>query len=183
MIFISEWLPNPAGSDASGEWVELYNSGPAAANLASYRLQTTTAKKIYSLPEVEIGAGEYFILKRTDTKISLSNTNAGLRLIDADGNVVQEVAFRGLAQEGKSANVGTGASAYFALPTPSAVNAKPQTASVVDHGYTFGVPLVSPQPFSSPLLVCLGAGVLFAAAVIFIFKRNNDLSELFFSRY
>ena len=36
MVFINEWLPNPNGADAKGEFIELWNSGNAPINLSGW---------------------------------------------------------------------------------------------------------------------------------------------------
>ena len=67
MLYINEWLPNPVGADAAGEFVELYNSGNSAAPLNGYTLGTG-AKKKFSLTGYTIPAGGYLVLKKAQTK-------------------------------------------------------------------------------------------------------------------
>ena len=38
MVSISEWLPNPKGKDADGEWFELVNTGDTDINLSGWRI-------------------------------------------------------------------------------------------------------------------------------------------------
>ena len=38
MLYINEWLPNPVGNDATGEFIELYNSGTTGVSLNGYSL-------------------------------------------------------------------------------------------------------------------------------------------------
>ncbi len=45
MIYINEWFPNPVGNDATGEFVELYNSAATAANLNGYTLSDGAKKR------------------------------------------------------------------------------------------------------------------------------------------
>ena len=45
MIFINEWLSNPTGADAKGEFIELWNNGNAPVNLNGWTLQVDSKKK------------------------------------------------------------------------------------------------------------------------------------------
>ena len=148
-------MPNPPGADASGEWIELFNDGPAPARLDGWHLGAG-GKKTYALHGA-LGAGEYLVLPRSATKLSLANADGALVLYDAAGRVEDRTSFRGSAPEGKSANRaaangvaatgGTGGTAFFADPTPGRVNAAgPQIAPAHSEQYPFGVPLTPPRP-------------------------------------
>mgnify|MGYP001577829346 CR=1 FL=1 len=54
MLRINEWLPNPEGADADGEWIELLNGGPEAVHTRGWSLGNASGKKI-QLREREIG--------------------------------------------------------------------------------------------------------------------------------
>ena len=71
MVLISEWLPNPAGKDTEGEWVELWNGGPQPVNLHGWVLQGGREKK-FSLTGKTIGAGEYLLVKKPELKLKMS---------------------------------------------------------------------------------------------------------------
>src|SRR3989338_6477825 len=51
MVQISEWLPNPAGADAEGEWIELWNSGQESVPLQGWRLTDAAGRSF------RLGAG------------------------------------------------------------------------------------------------------------------------------
>jgi hypothetical protein len=182
MVLINEWLANPTGSDAAGEWVELWNSGNSSVSLESWHLATNT-KKPYALHGT-IGAGAYLVLPRSATKLSLKNVDGTLALYDPAGHLEDQAAFLGTAQEGQSANR-TPTGFFFGKPTPGAPNA-PLANTVIahDNSYPFGVPLdgipakaVAGSQFLGGLF---GTAVVLAAAILFILKSHENLSHLFF---
>src|ERR1700691_587167 len=101
MIFINEWLPNPTGADAKGEFIELFNNGSSSVNLNGWAL-TTSGKKIFSLNGYTIAANGYLLLNRTATKLTLKNADESLSLYNAAGQLVDHSNSEGTAQEGKS---------------------------------------------------------------------------------
>ncbi len=63
VVFLNEWLPNPVGADAEGEFVELFNGGAADARLDGWRLETEGGKK-FALDGRYVPARGYLILKK-----------------------------------------------------------------------------------------------------------------------
>lgn len=82
-IFISEILPNPAGDDARLEFIEIYNAGKRAINLAGWRLSNENNKKV-NLEKIAaaaiIQAGEYLAFFRPSAKIILHNDQGRVKL-------------------------------------------------------------------------------------------------------
>ena len=81
-IIISEILPNPVGSDTEGEFIELYNFGESDINLFAWRLGDNTKKK-YQFSDQErdiIRAGEYLVIWREQSNISLNNGSDSVSL-------------------------------------------------------------------------------------------------------
>ena len=181
MILINEWLPNPAGSDVQGEWVELWNNGPDVIALAGWKLAADSGKG-YALTGIRITPGEFVTLRRSVTRLTLRNTDGTMTLTDAGGAVVHQAAFVGVAPEGMSANYSASGRAVFAKPTPGAMNVRPTQAMV---GSTWPeLERVRPNiPGADAVLLGISCGVALAAAVLFIIKRNHGLSELFFSAH
>src|ERR1044072_9712380 len=137
MVTISEWLPNPVGSDTKGEWVELRNGSAASVSLSGWRL-TADGKKFFALRGA-IAPGGYLVVPRSASKLSLQNTDGKLALYDAAGRLADHAEFRGAAPEGKSANH-QGETAVFANPTPAAANAAGASAAVVyQNEYPIGI--------------------------------------------
>ena len=40
-VVITEFMPNPSGSDAEREWLEIYNNGPAPVDVSNYKIGTS----------------------------------------------------------------------------------------------------------------------------------------------
>ncbi len=144
MLYINEWLPNPVGNDASGEFIELYNSGAGVVSLGGYALGDG-AKKTFSLAGYNIPPGGYLVLKHAQDKLSLKNTDGEVLLYGPDGRAVDRANFAGAAPEGKSfsrVDYGTAPIAHFAFeyPTPSVAN-KTVDTTVHANSYPLGVPL------------------------------------------
>ncbi len=181
MVLISEWLPNPVGSDASGEWVELWNGGGNIVDLSGWLVATNGGNKANL--SGEIGPGGYLVLYRTKTKLVLRNSDEGLFLYDAGGKLVDQSSFQGSAQEGKSfSRLINGDSFTWSEPTPGAQNKISLDMSVAKSDYPTGVPLNRPLGAQGIILLALGVAVVFAAIVLFVIKRNENLSKLFFGR-
>ena len=180
MITISEWLPNPKGSDAKGEWVELFNSGAESVPLHGYRL-TTGKGKGFLFSNQTISAGEHLVLPRETTKLSLINTDGSLVLFDASGAKVDIASFIGQAPEGKSVSR-AGERFSFGEPTPGAENKVVLTATIYPV-YASGTTFVKSWSASSFILATVFLGFTISCLTIMLIKRNHDLSELFFESY
>ena len=188
MIFINEWLPNPAGADAAGEWVELFNGGQSAISLNGWSLKTGAGKKVF-LNNYRIDAGGYLILKRTDTKLTLRNTGENIFLYDNAGRLADQSGFLGSAPEGKSfARIGmTGSPGkiqnfIFAEPTPGQPNIIVSGQNfLMNSAYPLGQPLNSSLGYLDVLAMTISAALLFAFFIIILLKRNDYVSKLFFS--
>lgn len=90
-VFISEIFPNPEGSDTETEFIELYNSGEESVDLTGWKLSDATTKK-YTL-DGEIAPGEYLVVYRLDSKISLNNTDDQVELYWPDKELLQVVEY------------------------------------------------------------------------------------------
>lgn len=178
MILINEWLPNPPGSDADGEWVELWNNGNEAVALGGWRIETQNGQK-FVLKKREIGVGEYLALYRSDTKLSLRNQNGGLSLYDAGGLLVHKASYVGSAPEGKSINR-LGSRFLWSEPTPGIENRLAELA-LIEESLSIDAGALRAQFWSSDIVFSLVLTALFLSGfTLFITKRNHGFSELFF---
>lgn len=92
-VALTEVFPNPEGPDNEEEWIELTNGGSEAVNLGNWTL-TDASGKTYTFPDSTfIQAGETLVLYRTESDISLNNSNESLSLADFTGEVLSEVSF------------------------------------------------------------------------------------------
>jgi hypothetical protein len=193
MVFINEWLPNPNGADAKGEFIELWNSGDVPINLSGWAL-SADGKKKFKLPGF-IRANGYLVLPRSETKLSLKNTDGKLFLYDAAGKLADQSAFAGSAPEGESfdrisykmynsANVyGTIQQFVWGKPTPGTKNAAVAEIGVSDVAYPTGISLNVPcLNRLSVFGFTLVAGVIFAAVLWYALKKDENVSQLFFGR-
>ena len=181
MIYINEWLPNPAGSDAQNEWVELFNNGSGSVDLSGWQIKTAGGSKVAL--GGEIGTGQYAILHRAQTKLVLKNTDEGLFLYDVGGKLIDQSPFFGRAPEGKSFSKFSGVNSFvWSDPTPGAQNKISLEASIAKNVYPAGVALNHPLDSREITLLALGVGIIFAAIIIFIIKQNANLSKSFFGK-
>lgn len=104
LVVINEWLPNPEGPDAEGEFIELYNTGSSEVRLSGWKLDDIEGgSKPYVFPAgFIIPAHGYVVLERSETRIALNNSDETVRLIDPLGSVVSRHSFEGTAPEGVS---------------------------------------------------------------------------------
>lgn len=180
MVLINEWLPNPIGSDADGEWIELWNGGEAAVNLRGWSLKTASGKK-FVLGNREIGENDYLLLRRSESKLTLKNQDGAVILYDEAGRLAHEASFLGSAPEGKSISR-VGEDFIFSEPTPGKANNINLAASAVHGAYPLSQPLNPGLSRLSFLELLIGSSLIIAAFVIVILKKNENLSQLFFGR-
>ena len=180
MILISEWLPNPTGSDTAGEWVELWNSGSAAKNLSGWTIKNSSGKK-FIFGNKNIDSNEYLVLARSESKLTLKNTDEKLFLYDDKSQLVDKSEIFGTAREGKSFSR-NGEIFSFVIPTPGAVNVAPEGLVVVSKNIVFGRPLNLEEGSGNMLWLILACGIIFTAFILISLKTDHALSKLFFER-
>jgi len=185
MVYINEWLPNPTGSDLANEFVELFNGGDKAANLSGWVLKTNGKSKITLTGT--LGAGEYALLRRKDTKLALKNSDEKLFLYDASGRLVDQSAFMSLAIEGKSfsrVSYDQSGAQHFAwsAPTPGAKNAVAADAGILRMINPVGVPLGKNLGISEFSGLAFASALAVTALLMFALKKHENLSKLFFAR-
>lgn len=194
MILINEWLPDPEGKDADGEFVEIFNSDGAAVNLSGWSLKANSKTKFYLNGAVEPGG--FLVFEKPALKISLVNTDGQVSLYDQSGKLVDEAKFLGLAQEGKSYSRtlqdfsaknpgGQGASFgefVFSQPTPGEENEFEEQTALVSDVLPLGLPINKQFGVFDFILLTLGVATVLTGLVIYVLKKNEDLSQLFFGR-
>ncbi|PIV90956.1 hypothetical protein COW46_00390 [Candidatus Gracilibacteria bacterium CG17_big_fil_post_rev_8_21_14_2_50_48_13] len=93
-VRLSEFLPNPEGSDTGEEWIELHNTSNEEVSLCGVFLDDAVGGSApYDLSGVTLAPFAYVILKDTETRISLGNTSDSLRVLNAAGEVMEEVSY------------------------------------------------------------------------------------------
>lgn len=178
MVYINEWLPNPEGKDADGEFVEIYNNGGSAVNLSGWSLKANSKTKFYL--SGTIGPGEFRVFEKPSLKIALTNTDGQIFLYDATGRQVDHQEFLGLAQEGKSFSRNPGGYFVFSENTPGEQNRFEEQMALVSQVYPTGVPLNKQVGTFDFVLLTLGVSVVLTGLIMYVLKKNEDLSQLFF---
>lgn len=183
MLYINEWLPNPVGDDAAGEFIELYNSGGVQISLDGYTLGDG-AKKHFSLTGYSIPADGYLILKKAQDKLALKNTDGALLLYGPDGGVVDKAGFVGAAPEGKSfsrVNYSAAPITHFAFvyPTPGAANKTIDTPVSV-RNYPIGVSLSQQLSSAGFITLMVGTASFILLFFIYVIQKNRNISDFFF---
>lgn len=123
-IIINEWLPDPTGNDAEGEFIELKNKGNELVDLVGWRLDDAEGGSVeYVIPPgVKIGAGEIRLFKREETKLALNNSSDSVRLKDPLGRIKTEQSYE-KTEEGYSFNWHEdGSPKLSTTPTPGSAN-------------------------------------------------------------
>lgn len=122
-ILITEVMANPSAlSDTEGEWLEIYNNSDHAISLNNLILERDDINIHTIAGELELAAGEYFVLSRTETAteaaneyvygsdITLSNTGAVLSLYNEGSESEPGSLIFSLDYGGTGFPTGTGAS-------------------------------------------------------------------------
>lgn len=180
MVYINEWLPNPVGADEDGEWVELWNNGANPVYLKGWFLKTASDKK-FIFKDRKIEVNNYLTLKRSEIKLALQNQNGSLYLYDAAGQLIDSAGFLGSAPEGKSVSR-FGKDFIFTNPTPGGANNAVAEASLINNIYPFSEPLNKRLGQSIFWELLIGTSLILTVFVIFVLKRNENFSKLFFGR-
>jgi lamin tail-like protein/PKD domain-containing protein len=88
-IIINEILPNPEGSDDQ-EWIELYNPNNQDINLQNWTINDLTSSFVL---DIIIKSKNYLLIKRSESKIVLNNSNEELQLLDCQNNLIDELSY------------------------------------------------------------------------------------------
>ncbi len=123
-IVINEFLPNPAGSDSDGEWIELYDMGSETVNLEGWVIDDEEGgSSPYIIDQdVVILAGEYLLFRRSETGIALNNNGDKVRLLSPDGVVMSFASYADSVRDDESYNFVDGDYVASTTSTPGLKN-------------------------------------------------------------
>lgn len=126
-IILTEFLPNPAGSDTDdkGEFVEIHNKGAATVDLSSWQLDDEEggSSPHAIVDNTAIKSGEYLAFYRGDTKLSINNGGDSVRILHPDGKVTDSATYEGKAEDGQAyARDEQGEWVWTTSPTPGEAN-------------------------------------------------------------
>ena len=126
-VVINELLPNPAGNDATDEWIELRNFGDMSYDISNWILDN------YTIPlGTVIAPNGYLLFERADTGIALTNTGDAFELKYPDGSVAHRAAYSEKAAEGISYGLFNDGWYWSQVPTPGEENIKIQSETEQD---------------------------------------------------
>ncbi len=91
-LFISELLPNPAGKDTAGEWIELCNTDTAPAPLVGKKLSDASGKT-YVFGDESLAPRSCVVYPYVQTKITLNNSGDTITLADVQGTVIDTLRY------------------------------------------------------------------------------------------
>ena len=136
---ITELVANPlgTGTDATDEYIELYNSNDTVFDLSGFTLQTgLTTKHAYVLPlGTTIQPKSFRAFYASETGLSMSNTSGQASLLDTQDAVIAQSDPYDSAPDGQAWALANGTWYWTTKPTPAETNviaqpiAKPATAA------------------------------------------------------
>lgn len=154
MILIKEFLPNPVGKDAPGEYMTLFNDGDAAVSFSGWRLKDASGK-VFNLSGYRLEPKKELKLFSSVTKLSLNNNGETIQLVDVSGTMVSELSYVGSAQEGRVVYANR-----EITPELRQQLFDPLAASVIDVKQSFSLEVVATGLVGAFLLAILSAFIL-----------------------
>jgi endonuclease YncB( thermonuclease family) len=124
---INEFMPNPAGKDTEGEWIELYNRGSQTYDLSGWYLDDAEgASRPYRIPDhTEIDPGSFIVFSEPDLKLSLKNSEDVVRLLNPNKEVSECVDYAEVIEDWSYARGENAEFFWTPLVTPYADNEFP----------------------------------------------------------
>ncbi len=139
-LLITELLPNPAspGSDATDEFVELYNPGDKSYDLSGYILEAGEATlHRYVLPTgTVVPPGTYAVFYSVTTGLSLSNAGSIVRLLSPDSTILARTDAYSSAPDGQAWVWAEGRWQWTTTATPGTANRLTTAASQIKNSST-----------------------------------------------
>ncbi|MBI2356180.1 MAG: lamin tail domain-containing protein [Candidatus Doudnabacteria bacterium] len=133
-VKISEFMPNPEGTDSGEEWVELYNDSVSYVELKGWKLDDSSpdgkiGTSAVLLSEYTIPPKEYLVISLDESAFALNNSTDSVRLIWPDGQVADEVSYEEAKEEESYAKQPDNIFAWTSKVTRGAVNQFSQATS------------------------------------------------------
>lgn len=99
---LSELLPNPKGSDAAGEFIDLENYGDEEVDVRGWKIAVNKSSYTWKT-SVLVPAHGFLLISRTVSHLALPNSGSNfVRLLAPDTSVVDQVAYAGSVSEAAS---------------------------------------------------------------------------------
>ncbi len=140
VIRINELFPNPSAKGETNEWIELYNPGDTDADISGFTLRDASASGKHTFPEgTVIKAGGYLVIERSESGISLNNTDETVSLLAPDESAIDTTNYE-KTKEGASLSFDGSSFQWSPFLTPGKANRfgeKPEAkkTSIPEEGY------------------------------------------------
>lgn len=118
-IHLSELLPDPAGSDATDEWIAIENTGTASINLSNWQL--TDEEEYFTFGSVTLAPHEELVVEISESHINLNNDGDSIFLIDPFATIMEGVEYTDAVEGASWARFETGWE-WTTTPTPGEAN-------------------------------------------------------------
>jgi len=120
---INEFIPNPKGDDKA-EFIELFNFNDASINLSGYFLDDEEGgSKPYQISTGTIlEPFNYLMFKREQTGLALNNNTDTVRLLDKDGNILQQINYDNVVEDASMSRALDGNWFWTNIVTPNEEN-------------------------------------------------------------
>jgi len=136
-IAINEVLPSPEGPDAENEWIEIFNENSIEVDISGWKISDTVGSiKSYTFPKgTKISSKGFLLFNRTKTKITLNNSEEGIKIFNPNGKIVDEINF-GKAPLGQSYNKFDSQWQWSENLTPGSVNIASEIKEKTDQTFS-----------------------------------------------
>jgi len=123
-IEISEFLPNPKGTDNEGEFVEIYNPNDFEVNLVNWQIDDDEggSKSFEFGSDLWLGAKDFYTLTRKESGLALNNNHDAIRVLNPQGNIVDEVRYEKSFEDQSYSRIGDDQWVWTANITPEEEN-------------------------------------------------------------
>lgn len=99
-IYFSSLLPNPAGKDEDGEYIEIRNTGCESVDISGYQFSDASGKSYLISSGISLSKWENRKFPYSETNIQLNNSwDESVFLKDSWGNMVDEVHYSGTQKD------------------------------------------------------------------------------------
>ncbi len=132
-IFINELMPAPDGPDETDEWIELYNASNFEIDLSGWKIRDEKGKTVVHqfIKNTKMAGGEYLVLKRTETKITLNNDQDSVSLVFPNDKIADNVDYK-QAPTNQSYSKSSSGWNWSQAATPGLANSLPREISNAD---------------------------------------------------
>lgn len=142
---LSEIYPNTTGDDLAEEFIELRNTGSEPVSLKGWILEDASGKQFIFKDSIAVAPGQYYVVDRALSKISLNNDVESVLLKSPDGGVIDQTAYS-KTTEGSTFSLVNDQWTWTTERTPGAANVKSAVAEAMANKPATAVMVATPAP-------------------------------------